>query len=94
VFDFPTVISKFLLLGMPLDRVIACSTVNAARAIAPFRELGTLRAGAPADVAVFELRSGEFQFVDNEKAVRIGRQKLFPHTVVREGRVVHERVAA
>ena len=42
VFDFPTVLSKFLLLGLSLDQVIASATVNAARAIAPFRDLGTL----------------------------------------------------
>jgi dihydroorotase len=78
VFDFPTVISKFLLLGMPLDQVIAAATVTAARTIAPFRDLGTLRVGAPADVALFELRTGEFEFVDNVRATRIGKQKLVP----------------
>ena len=32
VIDFPNVMSKFLMLGMPLDQVIACATVNAAAA--------------------------------------------------------------
>jgi dihydroorotase len=82
VFDFPTVLSKFLLLGMPLSRVIACATSNAARAIPAFRELGTLRAGAPADVAVFELRQGNFEFVDNVDAKRTGHQKLFTSMVI------------
>ena len=86
VFDFPTVLSKFLLLGLPLERVIACATVNAARAMAPFNELGTLRVGAPADVAVFELRTGEFEFVDNANTKRIGRQKLFPIAVFAAGK--------
>jgi dihydroorotase len=87
VFDFPTVISKFLLLGMSLDQVIACVTANAARAIAPFSRVGTLRVGAAADVAMFELRTGEFEFVDNVKAKRVGRQKLLPVTVVMAGKV-------
>jgi dihydroorotase len=86
VFDFPTVMSKFLLLGMSLDRVIACATVNAARAIEPFAGLGTLRVGAPADVAVFELRTGEFEFVDNVNSKRIGREKLIPFAVVIGGK--------
>jgi len=85
VFDFPTVLSKFLMLGMPLDRVIACATVNAARAIPAFRELGTLRTGAPADVAVFELRQGDFEFVDNEDAKRTGHQKLVTEVVIAAG---------
>jgi dihydroorotase len=86
VFDFPTVISKFLLLGLSLDQVISAATENAARAVAPFRDLGTLRVGAVADVAFFELRTGEFEFVDNVKAVRTGRQKLVPAGVIAGGR--------
>jgi dihydroorotase len=85
VFDFPTVLSKFLLVGMPLDRVIATGTVNAARAFAVFKGLGTLKPGAPADVAVFELREGDFEFVDNLSVKRIGHQKLVPFAVVANG---------
>ena len=88
MFDFPTVLSKFLMLGMPLDQVIARATVNAARALPPFRALGTLAVGAPADVAVFEVRDGTFEFVDNERTVRTGRQKLVPVAVVARGRRV------
>jgi dihydroorotase len=90
VFDFPTVLSKFLLLGLPLDQVIARATINAARAIAPFRDLGTLAVGAPADVSVFELQTGEFEFVDNERTKRVGRQKLVPSTVIVGGRQVRQ----
>jgi dihydroorotase len=86
VFDFPTVISKFLLLGLTLDQVIAAATEHAARAIAPFRGLGTLRVGSVADVALFELRTGEFEFVDNVNAKRLGRQKLVPVGVVIGGK--------
>jgi dihydroorotase len=86
VFDFPTVLSKFLLLGMSLDQVIAAATQRAARAIAPFRDLGTLRVGAPADVALFELRTGEFEFVDNVNAKRTGKQKLIPAGAIAGGR--------
>lgn len=88
VFDFPTVLSKFLMLGMPLDQVMARATVNAARALPPFRELGTLAVGAPADVAVFDLCEGAFEFLDNERAPRTGRQKLVPYAVVAQGRRV------
>ncbi|MGH9784483.1 MAG: amidohydrolase family protein [Terriglobia bacterium] len=88
VFDFPTVLSKFLLLGMPLEKVIACATANAARAIPAFQGLGTLRKGAPADIAVFELRQGDFEFVDNLDAKRIGRQKLVAYIVINGGKRV------
>ena len=87
VFDFPTVLSKFLMLGMSLTEVVACATVNAARVFAPFHGLGTLRVGAPADIAMFELREGEFEFVDNENAKRTGRQKLVAAGTIAGGKV-------
>ncbi len=86
MFDFPNVLSKFLLLGVPLDQVIAMATVNAARVVAVFKGLGTLGVGATADVAVLELRQGEFEFVDNENTKRTGRQKLFPTAVIIGGK--------
>jgi dihydroorotase len=88
VFDFPNVLSKFLVLDMPVDQVIAMGTTNAARAVASFKDLGTLRVGAVADVAVLELRDGQFEFVDNYKGTRTGTRKLFATAVVNGGRRV------
>jgi dihydroorotase len=88
VVDFPNVMSKFLLLGMPLERVIACATVNAARVFEAFNDRGTLNVGAPADVAVLELRDGTFEFVDNYDGKRTGRQRLFPSATVLGGKRV------
>jgi dihydroorotase len=86
VFDFPNVLSKFLLLGLPVDEVIAMGTAHAARAVAPFKDLGTLRVGAIADVTVLELRSGQFEFVDNENTKRTGKQKLFTTAAIVGGK--------
>jgi dihydroorotase len=88
IFNIGTVLSKFLMLGMPLDRVIACVTSNAARAMPAFKGLGTLAVGAPADVAVMELQSGRFEFVDNEHHARTGTQKLTTRQVINEGKVI------
>jgi dihydroorotase len=88
VVDFPNVISKFIMLGMPLSQVIACATVNAARAFPSFDNRGTLNVGAPADVAILELREGTFEYLDNYKGTRTGRQRLFPAGTVIEGKTV------
>lgn len=88
VFDLPTVLSKFLLLGLPLPEVIACATAHAARAFAPLADLGGLRVGAVADLAVLELRHGDFSFVDNQDVVRKGDRKLFATATVLGGRSV------
>ena len=86
VFNLPNVVSKFLMLGLPLDRAIACVTRDAAASVAAFRDLGTLRPGAQADVAVLERREGEFEFVDNVDAKRTGRQMLTTVAVVVNGK--------
>jgi dihydroorotase len=91
VIDFPNVMSKFLMMGMPLDQVIACATVNASRAFPVFQNKGTLKVGAPADIAVLELREGNFEFVDNYKNTRNGRQRLFPSGTVLAGKRVATR---
>jgi dihydroorotase len=86
VFDFPNILSKFLLLGMSLDRVLACATINPARAIPTLNGLGTLKLGAVADITVLELVQGEFEFVDNIGRKRSSRQKLFARAVVFGGK--------
>jgi dihydroorotase len=88
VVDLPNVMSKFLMFGMPLRQIIACATVNAARLFPSFDDRGTLNVGAPADVAIMELRDGTFDFLDNYKGVRTGKQRLFPAGVVFAGRSV------
>jgi dihydroorotase len=86
VVDMPNVMSKLLMFGMPLSAVIAAGTVNAARIFPAFDDRGTLNVGAPADVAILELREGEFEFVDNYKGTRKGKQRLFPIATVIGGK--------
>ena len=88
VVDLPNVMSKFIMFGMPLSRIIACATVNAARCFPAFDDRGTLNVGAPADVAILELRDGTFEFLDNYKGTRTGRQRLFPSETVLAGKHV------
>jgi dihydroorotase len=88
VVDFPNVMSKFIMFGMPLSQIIACATVNAARCFPAFDDRGTLNVGAPADVAILELRDGTFEFLDNFKGTRSGKQRLFPSGTVLAGKRV------
>ncbi len=88
VIDFPNVLSKFLNFGMTLDQVVARATINPARVFPLFHDRGTLNVGAPADVALLELREGAFEFVDNYENKRSGRQRLFPAGTVLGGKRV------
>jgi dihydroorotase len=80
--------SKFLLLGMSADQVIARVTANAAHAIPEYKGYGTLRTGAVADVTVLDLREGNFEFADNYGGKRQGQRRLFPYAVVSNGKKV------
>ncbi len=88
VFDLPTVLSKFLVMGMPISQVIACATSRAARVFPEFKGLGSLRPGSPADVVIFELDEGNFDFVDNFRNKRVGSRKLVAQTVIEGGKQV------
>ena len=88
--DMPNCISKMMTLGMRLQEAIERSTVNPARAIKRFPELGTLSEGSVADLAVFELRSGVFAFKDAWGKKRLGTQKLECVMTVRNGETVFD----
>jgi dihydroorotase len=87
VYDLVTTLSKFLLLGMSLRDVVERATVNSARVFGFGVEIGALKPGAEADVAVLDLREGEFTFTDSDGKTRAGRQKLVPVVTVRAGKV-------
>lgn len=75
MFDLPTTMAKFLALGMRLEDVVERTTSRPARAMGR-PELGTLRVGSPADVALFRLREGDFTFYDVAMRPQHGRQQL------------------
>ena len=91
VVDFPNVMSKLLMFGMPLAQVVGCATTNAAKVFHAFTDRGTLNVGAPADVAIMELREGSFEFLDNYEGRRTGDQRLFPIATVLNGKRVAAR---
>ena len=88
VVDLPNCMSKLFNYGMSVSEAIACATLNASRTFPVFRDRGTLNVGAVADVALLELREGDFEFVDNYDNKIKGRQRLFPTGTVLAGKRV------
>ncbi len=89
VYDLPTTLSKFLLLGMSLPEVVRRATANASRVFDFGADIGTLKPGAEADVSVFDLVRGRFTFTDSDGATRVGDQRLVPVATVRAGITLH-----
>ena len=85
--DMANLASKFLTLGMPLADVIAASTWNPAMVIQR-TDLGNLSVGTEADIAVFNLRNGDFGYTDASGMAIRGKQKLEAELTIRKGRIV------
>jgi dihydroorotase len=83
------VMSKFLAMGLSLEDVIRCSTVNPARQIRR-PDLGALSPGSEADIAVLEKLEGEYSYADNGNARMSGRVKLIARMTLRAGNIVFD----
>lgn len=72
---------------MKLDDVIERVTTRPALMFDFGVQIGTLRPGAEADIGIFELRDGRFEFVgSNPKDRRTGAKMLVSKAVVCRGR--------
>jgi dihydroorotase len=87
--DMLHVMSTFLTMGMDLKEVIKASTWAPAREIKR-EELGNLSVGAPADIAVLDLRKGNFGFWDRKGKKLEGTQKLECELTIRGGQIVYD----
>jgi dihydroorotase len=85
--DLSNVMSKFLNLGMSLQDVILRTTWNPATVIKR-PELGNLGVGSEADIAIFNVRKGDFGFVDIRRTKIKGTQKLETELTIRAGKIV------
>jgi dihydroorotase len=87
-FDQVTTLSKFLCLGMPLNDVIAATTVNAAMALKR-PELGSLKPGSVGDAVVLSIREGAFDYVDVVGEHMTGDKRIVSEGVTIAGRWWH-----
>ena len=70
---------------MSLPDVISKTTLAPARAISREGQIGHLRPGAQADMLLFEVRNGEFEFLDTHLRARTGTRLIEPRLVIRNG---------
>lgn len=88
VYDIGTTLSKFLLLGLSLSDVVKRATINPAKVLGIHDRLGSLKPGSIADIAVWKLMQGRFEFVDCYGEKRVGDKLLKPVYVVSNGELV------
>jgi dihydroorotase len=88
--DFPDTMSKILILGAPLQKVIEMSTWNPAKEI-HHEELGHLTPGAIADVTVLRLEEGHFGFLDCAGARFDGTKRFVAEVTIKGGEVMWDK---
>jgi dihydroorotase len=88
VFDMATTLSKFLHIGMPLERVIEAATGTPARVMGLADRIGRIKVGLQADVVLLKLAEGQCELVDVEGKARTARHRLQVVRTFKRGRGV------
>jgi dihydroorotase len=83
--DLGSTMSKFLLLGMSLEDVVAKVTAAPAGRLG-LSDHGSLAPGASADITVFHVESGDFEFQGSKEPARRGTRRIVPDFVLKAGR--------
>ena len=93
VWDLTTTMSKLLHFGMSLDDLVVRATAAPAKIMGYDGTVGTLRPGANADIALLELRDGNFELKDSEGNAVTAKRRLIARATLKDGRVIYERPA-
>jgi dihydroorotase len=93
VFSLPFTMMKFMALGMRIEKVVAACTSTPARQMGMEGKLGTLAAGAFADVAIFRREKRRRVEVKDEHGDSIAIEDwLIPQMTILDGRVVYRQI--
>jgi dihydroorotase len=87
-YHLPLLMTKLMALGLGIDELVPLVTSNPARFLGAAGELGTLAAGACADVAILEEVRGPVALRDAEGQSIEAQSRLRPWRTVRAGRII------
>lgn len=87
--SLPYLMSRFLALNMTFEDVLTCCTSTPAKMMGMDGEIGCLKVGARANIAVFERKEGNFEFSDVLNSKVVGKELLIPMMTVFEGDLVY-----
>jgi dihydroorotase len=89
--DLPTVLTKFLPLGLSFEQIIADCTINAARAIGWHDRIGSLEVGREADIAVLQIIDDPVTLRDSVGGEKLHKQRIAARWTVRAGELFQGR---
>jgi dihydroorotase len=89
--DLPTTLTKFMPLGLSLEKIIASCTVDAARVVGWQDRIGSLEVGREADIAVLQVVNDPVTLRDSVGAEKLHKQRIAAKWTVRAGEVFQGR---
>ena len=89
--DLPTTLTKFLAMGMSLEQIIACCTINPARAIGWEDRIGNLEVGREADISVLQIVDEPVNLRDSRGNERLHKRRIAAKWTMRAGELFHGR---
>ncbi len=89
VHSLPETASKLLNMGLDFEEIVRQTTVNPAGVLNRSDDIGTLKEGTVADIAVFGLEEGRYTFTDAHGRQETGGSMITPHLTVRDGQVYY-----
>ena len=88
VYSLPSLMSRFLSLGLSLSQVIEACTYRPARWLGLSDQIGSLMPGAAADIAVLDLHEGAYQYRDSVGQSMRGGFQLIPYLTICGGQLI------
>lgn len=85
--DLPSVLTKFLPLGLSFDEIISKCTVDAARVVGWQDRIGSLEVGREADIAVLQILDDPITLRDSVGAAKLHKQRIAAKWTIRGGEV-------
>ena len=85
VFGLTVAMSKFLEMGLPLEDIVAMTTVHPARAAGISGRKGSLKPAMDADISILEIRPGRWRFQDISGGTLVVSKLIRPFLTVKAG---------
>lgn len=92
MFDLPTCLSKFLYLGMSFGEAVKAASSSPAQTLGLSSQLGSLKPGSYADLALFTVERGRFPLYDAHLNVREGTERIRNTLTIVNGRALPAKV--
>ena len=90
MWDLPFVMSKFLLLGMPLHKVVRAVTETPAHCLGLADRVGKIALGYDSDLTLCRMEEGTVHFEDSDGNHRTGECQLHVAATIRSGEIVFQ----